>query len=141
MRNDINFFSRERENVLQDLLGRLAHDDDARGKRQDLLHDPPLVCTGLAENRMKGGNDGHLERAQQWQDMTAGRPAKNAEFMLERDYPDVADIQEIGGPFITSEVLFLDLESHLRRIIVALLQIVDRHHEALGLPKLGGDRV
>jgi hypothetical protein len=75
--------------------------------------------------------------AQQGQDVAAGRPAENPEFVLERDHVHIAGVQEAGGPPVSPQVLLLNLEANDVGIPVAALDVVDRHREApaLGMPR------
>ena len=45
---------------------------------------------------------------------------------------DVADVEEIRRPLIGRQVLLLDFEANHVRILVAALEVVDRHRKALG---------
>ena len=72
--------------------------------------------------------------------MAAGGTAEDAVFVLEADDVGVGEVEVIGRPEIGIELLLLDLEPDLRGIVVALGEIVDRNHEAIGAGKLGGDR-
>ncbi len=74
---------------------------------------------GSRKNRVQGGDDGHPQFAQQRQHMTAGRPAENAEFMLQADHVHVRDVQKIRRAQIGGQVLLRNLEPHFRRVIVA----------------------
>jgi hypothetical protein len=44
---------------------------------------------------MKRSDNGHSQFAQECQDMAAGRPAENAELVLQADDVHVADIEEV----------------------------------------------
>jgi len=65
--------------------------------------------------------------------MAAGRPTINAELVLDQDYLDIVDIEEISGPAIGVEFVFVDLKSDPRRIVVAFGSIIDRTYDALTL--------
>ena len=65
--------------------------------------------------------------------MTAGRPAENAELVLQADDVHVADVEEVRGAQIRRQVLLLDLEANHFRVLVATRNVVDRHGEALAL--------
>ena len=64
--------------------------------------------------------------------MAAGRPAEDAVFVLKAGDVGVAKIQEVGRSPVGVAVLLLDLEPHLRRVIVAAGDVVDREDEAVG---------
>ena len=64
--------------------------------------------------------------------MATSRPAENSELVLQADDVGPADVEEIRCPQIGGQVLFLDFEANLRRILVAALKVVDRHRKALG---------
>ena len=55
----------------------------------------PLVGFRLTQNGMKRGDNGHSQFAQECQDMAAGQPAENAEFVLQADDVHVADVEEV----------------------------------------------
>src|SRR5277367_6296310 len=67
--------------------------------------------------------------------MTTHRSAKNTELMLQADDIHVADVEKIHRAPIRRQILFLNLESDLRRIIVTALDVVHRHGEALPIWK------
>ena len=65
--------------------------------------------------------------------MAAGRPAENSELVLERDDIHVAGVQELGGAPVRTEILLLNLEANGSGIVIASLDVVDRHRKALAL--------
>ena len=71
--------------------------------------------------------------------MTAGRPAENAELVLQADDVHVADVEEVRGTQIGRQVLLLNLEANHFRVLVAALNVVDRHGETLALRMRGCD--
>jgi hypothetical protein len=44
---------------------------------------------------VKRNDNGHSQFAQECQDMAAGRPTENAEFVLQADDVHVADVEEV----------------------------------------------
>jgi hypothetical protein len=62
--------------------------------------------------------------------MAAGRPAEDSELVLERDNVHVARVQQSGGAPVRLRVLLLNLETNDGRILVAPINVVDRHREA-----------
>ncbi len=54
--------------------------------------------------------------------MTAGRPAENAELVLQADDVHVADVEEVRGTQIGRQVLLLNLEANHLRVLVATLE-------------------
>ena len=69
--------------------------------------------------------------------MAAGRPAENAELVLQADDVHVADVEEVRGAQIGRQVLLLNLEANHFRVFVATLNVIDRHGEALALGMRG----
>jgi hypothetical protein len=65
--------------------------------------------------------------------MAAGGSPVDAELVLDRDYLDVIDVEEVSRAPIGIEFLFVDFKSHLRRIIITLGSIIDCAHHALAL--------
>ena len=88
---------------------------------------------------MQRRDDRHPQLAQQRQHMAARRPSKNTELMLETNDIHVVDVQEIRRAQVGRQILFRDLKAHLRRIIITVLDIIDRHDRALDRGKFGGD--
>ena len=68
--------------------------------------------------------------------MTAGGPAENAELVLQADDVHIADVEEVRGAQIGRQVLLLNLEANYFRVLVALLNIIDRHGQTLALGML-----
>ena len=139
MRDEIDLGRRRLVDVLQHLAAALGHHDEPRRERDQLLHHAPLVRSRLAQHGMERGDDGHSQFAQQCQDMTAGRPAENAELVLQADDVHVADVEEVRGAQIGRQVLLLNLEANHFRVLVATWNVVDRHGEALALGMRAGD--
>ena len=139
MRDQIDLGGRRVVNFLQHLPAALGHDHQPRGKRDQFLHDAPLVRSGLAQNGVQRGDNRHSQFAQECQDVAAGGTAENAELVLQADDVHVADVEEVRGAQIGRQVLLLNLEAHYLRIFVAALDVVDRHREALALGMRGCD--
>ncbi len=72
--------------------------------------------------------------------MAARRAPEDAVLVLEADDVGIGEIQEVGRAEIRVDLLLLDFEPRLRRVVVSLREIVDRDHEAIGTRVLGGDR-
>ena len=139
VRDEIDLGRRRLVNVLQHLPPALSHDHQPGRERDQLLHHAPLVGSRLAQNGMERGDDGHSQFAQECQDVTAGGPAENAELVLQADDVHVADVQEVRGAQIGRQVLLLNLEANYFRVLVATLNVVDRHCETLALGMRGCD--
>ena len=65
--------------------------------------------------------------------MTAGGSAVNAKLVLDRDYLDIIDVEEVSRAPIGIEFLFVDFKSYLSRIIITFRSIIDCAHHALAL--------
>ena len=65
--------------------------------------------------------------------MTSGWTAENAELVLQAHAVHVANVEEVGGPQIGRQVLLLNLETNHFRVLVATLDVIHRHTEALAL--------
>ena len=99
-----------------------------------------LLGAGVAEHGVQRRDDRHPQVAQQPHDVAAGRAAEDAVLVLQADDVGVGEVEEIGRPQVGVDLLLLDLEPDLRRVVVPLRNVVDRHHEAIGPGILGGDR-
>ena len=66
--------------------------------------------------------------------MTAGRPAENAELVLQADDVHVADVEEVRGAQIGRQVLLLNLEAnHLRILVATWMSLTDTARHSLGV--------
>ena len=80
--------------------------------------------------------------------MAARRPAKNPELVLHADDVGVAYVEEVRRALVRAKILLLELEANYVRILVAALDVVDRHRETLALrvlrrnghEEVGGER-
>ena len=125
---------------LEERPGPLGHHDDAGGQGRQFRQHPPLVVVRLAEDGVEGRDDRHPQVAQQAEDVAAGRPAVDAVLVLEADDVGVGEVQEVGRPAVALQVLLVDLEPDLRRVVVPLGAVVDRDDEALGVREPAGHR-
>jgi hypothetical protein len=73
--------------------------------------------------------------------MASSGSTVDAILVLDQDYLDVVDVEEVGGPAIGIEFLLVDLKSYPRRIVVAFGAIIDRAHDTLALGKLHRDSI
>ena len=62
--------------------------------------------------------------------MASGRPAEDSELVLDRDNIHVAGVEEVGSPPVRAKFLLLNLEANDIRILIAPINIIDRHREA-----------
>ncbi len=99
-----------------------------------------LIGARLSQDRMEGRHDRRSQVAHQAEHMAARRAPEDAVLVLETDDVGIGEIQEVGRAEIGVNLLLLDLEPRLRRIVVSLREIVDRDHEAIGPRVLRGDR-
>ena len=124
MRDEINPGRRRLVNLLQHLLPALGHHHQPRRARNQLLHHPPLLGAGFAQNGVQRGHDRHPQLAQQGQERAAGRPAVAAELVLHADDVRIAHVQEIRRALVSGQVLPLDLETNLAGILLRRRQVL-----------------
>ena len=62
--------------------------------------------------------------------MSARGAAVNAEFMLQANHVDIRKVQIVGRPPIGGQLLLLNFEADLGRIIIAAFNVVDRNDKA-----------
>src|SRR5947209_14120534 len=89
---------------------------------------------------MQRCDDRHSQFSEERQDVTASRPAKNTELVLQADDIHIADVEKVRGAPIGRQVLLLNFEANHLRILVATRNVVDRYGEALALGMRAGDR-
>ena len=133
VRDEIDLGRRRLVDLLQHLPAPLGHDHQPGRARDQFLHHAPLVGVRLAQDGVQRGDDRHAQLAQQRQHVAAGRPAEDPELVLHADDVHVADVEEVRRALVGRQVLLLDLEANHVRILVAALDVVDRHGEALAL--------
>ena len=140
MRDQVDLGLGDAVDLAQERPRPLGHDDDAGGQVGQLRQDPPLVGVRLAQDGVEGRDDRHPQVAQQAEDVAAGRAAVDPVLVLEAD--DVGCCRSSGSrpPGGSFQVLLVDLEPDLRRVVVPFGAVVDRHDEALGVRELGGHR-
>ena len=99
-----------------------------------------MIRSRFTQDSVKRGDNRHSQFAQKRQNVTAGGPAENAEFVLQTDDVHVADVEEVRGAQIGRQVLLLNLEVNYFRILVAAFDVVHGHRETLALGMRGLDR-
>ena len=101
--------------------------------RNQFLHHAPLGVVGLAQEGVERRNHGHFQLANQRQQMAAGGPAVDPKLVLNADDVHVADVEEVRRALVGGKILLFDFETHDAGILVPLLDIINRHSEALAL--------
>ncbi len=127
-------------NVTEEAACSLGHDDQAGRHLGDLPEHAVLIGVRVAQHGVERGDDWRPQIAHQPEDVAAGGTAEDAVFVLEADDVGIGEIEEVGRSQVRVDLLLLDLEPHLRRVVVTLGQIVDRDDETIGPRILGGDR-
>ena len=133
MRNEIDLGGGRLVNILQHLVPAFGHGDQPGRVRNQFLHHAPLGVVGLAQDGVERGDDGHFQFANQRQQMAAGGPAVNPKLVLNADDVHVADVDEVRRALVGREILLFYFETHDAGILVALLNIINRHRKALAL--------
>ncbi|QDV06244.1 hypothetical protein Poly30_17510 [Planctomycetes bacterium Poly30] len=108
-----------------------AHDHEAIGERDQLVHDRALIVTGLREDGVQRRDDGHAQLTQKRDQVGARTAPEDPVLVLDADHVDGVDVQEVGGAAIGSELALLDLEAHRVRVVVPLSHVVHRQDEAI----------
>jgi hypothetical protein len=117
----------------------LTHDDQPIRALGQLFHDAALIRIRLAQDGVQRGHHRHAQLAQERQNVTAGRTAEDAVFVLQADEIHIVAVQEIRGPPVRGWVILHQLEAHARRIGVAVVGVVHGQGEASRLRVRGGD--
>src|SRR5580692_7624750 len=131
MWNQVDLLGRNLKHFLQDRRGLLAHDDQAVRKRRNLRHHPALVGIWLTQDCVQGRSERHPQSSQKFQNMPAGEATKDSIFVLQANQIDVAEVQEVRGLPVGSQIIFRQLESHSRGIRITLFGVVDRKGQQL----------
>jgi hypothetical protein len=88
---------------------------------------------------MERGDNRHSQFAQECQDVSTRRSAKNAELVLQADDVHVADVEEIRGTKIGGKVLFLNFEANYFGVLISINNVIDGNRETLALWMRSGD--
>jgi len=99
----------------------------------EFLHDAPLCVVRLAQECVKGGDDGHLQFAHQRQHVTARRPAVNPKLVLNAHDVYIADVDEVRRALVGRKILLDDFETDYTRILITFLVVVERHGKTVAL--------
>ena len=105
MRDHIDFAAGYFEDLLQELGGELAHHDEAIRNLCDLFHHHKLIRIWFPKDGVQSSHDGHLQPAQQLQDVAPRRPAENSIFVLQADHVDIVKVQKLRSLLIRSQVV------------------------------------
>ena len=71
--------------------------------------------------------------------MASGSAAVDAELVLQAEHVETVEAKKVGRFAIVAQTLLLDLEPHLRRIVVAFRHVIHGQHAAPRIWVLGGD--
>ena len=133
MRNEIDLGGGRPVDVLQHLASAFGHGHQPGRARDQFLHHAPLGVVRLAQECVERGDDGHFQFANQRQHMAAGGPAVNPKLVLNANDVHVADVDEVRRALVGRKILLFDFETDYAGILVAFLDVIDRHREALAL--------
>ena len=82
VRNDIDLCVRDRVHISQKLCRLLAHHNQPVGETRNLHEHRALIWVWITQNGVERGHDGHLQFAQQGEDIASRNPAVDTVFML-----------------------------------------------------------
>ena len=133
MRNYVNLLGSYAIDLLEETFASVGHYNEAVREFIELVHQRLLIRIWLAQHGVLCRYHWHVYVAQKSQKMAAGRPPVDAKLVLDRDYLDVIDVEEVSRAPIGIEFLLVDFKSHLSRIIITFGSIIDCAHHALAL--------
>ena len=105
-----------RVDILEEVGGLPAHDDQFIGQIGQFGHDGTIFRRGIIQYRVQGRHHRHAQITQQFQQMTAGRPTENTVFMLHADDIRLIDIEKLRRGAVIAQLVLIDLETYLLRI-------------------------
>ena len=126
-------------NFAQNLRAFPSHHDHAVTAPHQLLHHFALREIRLAENGVQGRHHRHPHFLQERQQMTARRPAIDAELMLHAQHVGIVEVQKIRRAPVGIEILFQQLKADPRRIFVTLHAIIHRPRKTLRVRRRARD--
>ena len=136
VRNEVYLVCRRLIDIEQNLPALFSHNHQPRGKPDQFAHHAPLIRVRLAQNCVKRGYDRHSQLVQQCQQVTARQPAVYAKLVFHAEDIHICNVEEIRRAQVGRQILLRNLESHLRRILIAALDVIDRNDQALRGRKL-----
>src|SRR6185437_220462 len=106
----------------------------------DLVQHSSLVGIRLAQNRMQGCHQWHLQLAEQEKNMAPRSAAKDAIFMLQADEVIAVEVEKFCCPLVGTHIFLRNLQPYLFWIFIARVRIVDRDREESLSPIFRGNR-
>ena len=116
VRDDGDFRVGDAVEAGQHAAGALGHDDQTRGKVDEFVEHPALVGVRVFQHGVEGGDDGHAHPAEEGEDVAAGRPPEDAEFMLQAEHVHVGEVEEVGRAHVGGDIGLRDFEADLGRV-------------------------
>ena len=129
--NDLDLVVRHVIDAAQEFVALVGHHDDLRRRLDDALHHRALDRSRFGQHRVQCRHDRHGKARQQLDDVDAGFPAENSEFVLKADCVEPAGIQEVCRTDIVFTATIPDLQGDRRRIVVGLTVIGHGHDAGL----------
>ena len=80
------------------------------------MEDPALVGVRVFQHGVEGGDDRHAHPAEEGEDVAPGRPAEDAEFVLQAEHIHVGEVEEVGRAHIGGNVGLGDFEADFGRV-------------------------
>ena len=109
-----------RVNILEEVGGLPAHNDQFIGQIGQFGHDGTIFRRGIIQYRVQGRHHRHAQITQQFQQMTAGRPTENTVFVLHADDIRLIDIEKLRRGAVIAQLVLIDLETYVVRVRVSL---------------------
>ncbi len=109
----------------------VAHDHQPVRQLGQRAHDAQIFGFGIFQHRVERRHHRHAQIPQEFQQMTAGRAAVYAVFMLDADNIGAADIDELRHDAVVAQFRLVDLEAYLFRIRITFLLVVHGRRPAI----------
>src|SRR5579862_4690445 len=87
---------------------------------------------------MERGYDGHLQTAQQMQNMASRRATEDSILVLQAHHVDVVEVQEFSSLLIRLDLILSQRPPHPGGIVIILIGVVDWKRQQSGTPVLCG---
>ena len=115
--------------VVEDLVGHLAHDDQAVAQAGDADQHGVLLVGGVLEHGVQRGHQRATETLEHRQDVGPARAPVDAVLVLHADGGDLRDVEEVGRKAVVGLHVLADLEPDAVGIGIALRHVVHGHGE------------
>ncbi len=125
----------------QDFRALPGHHHQSVAAPDQLFHHLSLGRIRIAQHGVERGDHGHPDFLEEGQQVAAGGPPVDAEFVLDAEDIGIVKVQEVGGAPVGIQILLVQFEAHAGRVVVGFDAVVHGPGVALRVGRGGGHRL